>query len=562
MSAELPPRLPSEPPSAQEAILESFFSLRRTEFGPTQEVIEANIYDPGLAKAVRWTAPDNEPLYAAPLQIYNRQAVFHVIKESLLFGRNEELPDMHFVFLDIASFQSMNIPDRRGVLGGDYYLHLVARLFREAVQQHPKQADIFFGRYGGDEFLFSFGESLSVGEINAFVDGLGRTLASYQAYHRVGGRVDRAPISFKGDLEVISIPTQPVAREVFMYYLQRNLLLDAREVENATREYQNNPRATQVAEISSPLPGQIEEIALHYPVYRKLIDLALAVDKERSSQTYTRRLLHYFQSVHNDPLFEFPVLPFQEFTDHVAARPLTHLYAFDLKFIKEINDEFSLIRGDQAIVDFVKQITELFHPADLDQVTIGRRGGTLQIAIEDFNELDLSSVLNLQNFQKNPFFHYTSRARHVTIPVGFAKTKLHRHWAALHDRRRKKGNPAGNARLVQQLSGQNLARSQARFYREIAATIARSPALCEQIYDDYQNLRRGVTLPLADAAPWGLDELISIHFRGSKTLEKTGQLPDRYVQRLDWLLRALEKQKVPPQCLHTLHSLHPDILTR
>ena len=562
MSAELPSRPPSELLSAQQAILESFFSLRRTEFGPVQEVIEANIYDSGLAKAVHWVTPENKPLYAAPLQIYNRQAVFHIIKESLLFGRYEKLPRMHFVFLDIASFQSMNIPDQRGVLGGDYYLHLVARVFRKAIQEHPKQTDIFFGRYGGDEFLFSFGASLDVDEIHTFVGDLCRTLASYQAYYRVGGRVNPAPISLKGDPEVISVPEEPVAREVFVYYLQRNLLLNAREVENTAREYQNNPQAVQVAEISSPLPEQIEEVALQYPIYRKLIDLALTVDEEQESRTYTRRLLHYFQSVHNDPLFEFPVLPFHEFTNHVAARPLTHLYAFDLKFIKEINDEFSLIRGDQAIVDFVKQITELFHPADLDQVTIGRRGGTLQIAIEDFNELDLSSVLNLQNFQKNPFFHYTSRTRHVTIPVGFAKTKLHRHWAALHDRRRKKGNPAGNARLVQQLSGQNLARSQTRFYREIAAIIACSPALCEQIYDDYQNLRRGVTLPLADAAPWGLDELISIHFRGSKTLEETGRLPDRYVQRLDWLLRALEKQKVSPRCLHALHSLHPDILTR
>ena len=562
MSAERPSPPHSDPVSWHEDILKSFFTLRRTEFGPTKETIERRIYDPGLAKALTWTNPDHQTLFAPSLQVYNRQAIFHIIKQHLLFGPEESRYDTRFVFLDIASFQSMNIPDNRGVLGGDYYLKVVAGIFRQCVREHPKHADIFFGRYGGDEFLFSFGASLSTVEISDFLDGVARALTTQQAYYQVRGRVACGPIALKGRPEIITVPTEATAREVFVYYLQRNLLLNAEEIENAVADFQNNPEVSRATEFSSALPVQIEEARVNYPAYARLIDLAGQVDAAREGQVNTRRLLHYFQSIHSDPLFDFPVLPFGEFNERVATRPLSHLYAFDLKFIKEINDEFSLIRGDQAIVEFVEQILNLFAEADRDQISVGRRGGTLQIAVEAFSELDLTSVLNLQRFQKKPLFEYRSEEHRVQIPVGFAKTKLHRRRALLHSRRQEQGNYAANVRLIQQITGHNLQRSHDRFYRSLANIIERRPGLCARIYADYQILRLGQELPLSERGEWGLAELISIHLRGSKPLAGEGTLPDRYVRRLDTLLTFLEKKRLPPECLAALHGLHPDILTR
>jgi diguanylate cyclase (GGDEF)-like protein len=535
------PRTNSKQLQIQETILRDLLSLRRFEFGHYAQQITNKIYDPGLKNPIAWQDPCGVPHQTSGKNILNRQAIFYIIKQHMLNNIGEvRRENLKFVFLDIANFRAMNIPDKCGVLGGDYYINIIAKSIAEVLRLNEARDDIYFGRYGGDEFLVSFEESVEMDTIDTFIEQVRQKLATIQAFYLTKNGIVQKPITLKPDTPLITMPEPSMERELFVYYLERGLLLNAEEARMAVDDF-NSDTQTYLDNILHNnyryLSSQMRELELNNPYFIKVINAAKAIDESKNNKHYQQKLVNFFQSFDYDPLFKSSVLPYQEFYDYTSKKELSDVLVFDIKFVKEINDCFSLIRGDKLIVNITEQILNLFHPEDQDDISVGRRGGTITIAIKDFAQLRLETVNALHKFRRNPVVEFDNQHTQLSIPIGFGKSKLRSYSKIKYDYNLRQNKSERNLRILQNLQQESMRQSQKVFYKELANVFLRNPLLLEELLIALNTL----TIPKENKEISSNNLLYIRYLRGLKTLDSIQELDIRYFLRIKILLELLAK---------------------
>lgn len=550
--------------SNREAILEDIFndyySLKRVDFSAQKEIVENKIYDRGLNNEVIWHSPNHDVCFIKGLKVYNRNALFHLIKKDLLDEQYAiKNVNAKFCFIDLEYFSSMNIPDQFNILGGDYYIQLVALKIDSLIKTSYFADSIEFGRYGGDEFLLFFKDGIEEDSVLDFLQQVEAAIHEEVGFYKKNNHIVQSNITLKGDMDVISIPTDPLGKAIFELYLNRNLLLNSEEIEKAIYDFEfgdnegiytnslheKNPRYTD---------QRLEEYKINHPFYDRYFTLIEELSTLNNSPIYKQKLLNYFDNLYQDPLFNFEVLNFSDFDELVSQQPLSHLYIFDLKFVKEFNDKFSLIRGDQVIQKFVETISNLFHDEDKDVINIGRRGGTLKLSIPDFSQLRIESVNNLQRFRRNPCVELHNDIN-ITIPIGMHKQKLNTATKKIYNYNIQRQRYHKNLHIINSLYSKALVSSEEQLYLGFAQFITQHPEVLDIISWDFELLKNSHGYSTVSSKEFTYIDLLSRFLRSSKPLQGKS-IDDRYLVRMEKLIKAADSSNIGSELQQKILNLH------
>jgi diguanylate cyclase (GGDEF)-like protein len=537
-------------------ILDDFFNYRRTEFGSAKHTIETKVFDAGLRNPIEWTNPNGVTQFHKGLSIYNRLAHFHTIKENIFNYRGVFVqPNSSFVFIDIAKFSAMNIPDKFGTLGGDYYIKIVSQTIKKILNSEKLYNQLSFSRYGGDEFLI-YSPDLEKSEIATLYQKITEKLGEVEAFYLSRKVITRAPIHIKPTPKIITIPENKSLKRLFLTNLQRNLILDTNELNNIIQS--KTVIGSTMSRVSpKSMLSSVESMEIDYPDFSKIIKLAKKVDGQYGNKDNTHRLQRYFRDLHNDPMFDYPILPFNEFDREVSKISPSHFIAVDCKFIKEINDSFSIVKGDQVIQKFVDFVTSLFQKEELDDIIIGRRGGTLKLAIPDLSDYSLTSLNNILKIQKNPYFEIDLEDIKLRIPFGFSKMKLNQTTKRIFQHNILTEKSYRNIPSNSFYSGKTLASSEVNFQSELISLIQNIADSTSSILEYYSDLTSNHPLNININS---YSSLLSHYFCGIKKLTTENRIDDRYINRLESLFKHQNFKKLDNNKKQDLYTLHSNFL--
>ncbi|NJS41825.1 GGDEF domain-containing protein [Candidatus Gracilibacteria bacterium] len=116
-------------------------------------------------------------------------------------------------------------------------------------------------------------------------------------------------------------------------------------------------------------------------------------------------------------------MTFTEIYNKIESGRVGQLYTFDLRFIKEINDNLGLVSGDMAIKETWNQLRNKIDSQDEGYISFGRRGGTFYLVV------DKGYILSEQTMQAIDSFSHSnilSDENHETqsVPIGCASVSF------------------------------------------------------------------------------------------------------------------------------------------
>jgi GGDEF domain-containing protein len=183
-----------------------------------------------------YVTPEGETVVAPtaePVLMFRRAAFVHNVMEKA--GYNEErktfAENPSFIFLDLKDLFSANMAG-----AGDWLLSTAARTINDAAREYcteiGKSGAYATCRYGGDEFMVGT-SGLSSDEVKGLQQVIRDRLAGRTGYYlnAESGQVEERPIALNEEKNaVITVPEDPVERNIFLAYLNRGLILDGEQV--------------------------------------------------------------------------------------------------------------------------------------------------------------------------------------------------------------------------------------------------------------------------------------------------------------------------------------------
>ncbi len=528
----------------QKELLDNFFKLRRVDLGQYKTFYEKTIYEQDLLQEITWTTPEGEKLTQPGYKIFNRKALFQFIREKIIDTATNRIIDNQakFVFVDIKNFRATNIPDNNGILGGDYILkEVVTRLMKITKNFKDKnnsedQEQVRFGRYGGDEFLFFFSGSITDDAIKEFFEAIIHELNSIQAYFNFRGKIIKQNIQLKNNLNIISVPEKIENEKIFIHYLYRNILLDRREIDltkqNITDTSYKHFHRLSKQEILTRLHDHSDQLS-------QLVTIAETIDTIEHKPQYINKFITYYNHMVEDPLFERVVLQYNEFIEQLSSQPLSHILVFDLKFIKELNDNYGIAMGDKFIQQVLLQIMDKFDPSDREEILVGRRGGTFIIGIKSLKNFQLKSILFIHQFVKKPYIEVTVAAsKKVNIPIGFAKLRLSPNNRRLYQDAFKNKNYEKSLEHTKKLCAYTMSIAELKWYQELGKIIQLKPKIFSQIIQRISYLQNNSVSPSPEQInKISLEILTTLFFSGSRLISSSQPIAERYLNRLENLMK-------------------------
>jgi diguanylate cyclase (GGDEF)-like protein len=380
--------------------------------------------------------------------VLKRSSLIHLLIQQL-FNNHGEYNDTEVTFflIDIKNLRSADFPDQLGNKAADFILNNVAsRLDQMCRESLPSIVPIkaLLGRYGGDEFLITV-----IGAINnTTIEKINQLIASeiqkeHGFYKQNNGRILFKPVEIKNNTcEIIRIPKHKEKQLIFFHYLRQQLLLNTKDLENIyqisgsqnIQTIQNECDSNRDSCIYQSSQLNIDEKINYFekakPDLRTIIELAKQLDYviSNNKKIYQMRLLSFIENVVYDRLLNEEVRGFGDIGIEIQNGAFDQIYAFDIKFIKELNDQFSVLQGDMVILGFFQHISRLFTRSEKQEgIYFARRGGTILVGIKKNFTLSCESQSRIKRFLASKMIYITNSYFNLTIPVGVASLVFDEH---------------------------------------------------------------------------------------------------------------------------------------
>ncbi len=353
-----------------------------------------------------YVAPSGETVVAPtaqPVLMFRRAAFVHNVMEKAGYNQEQKTfaENPSFIFLDLKDLFSANMSG-----AGDWLLSTAARTINDAAREYcmeiGKSGSYATCRYGGDEFMVGT-SGLSSDEVRGLQQVIRNRLAGKTGYYlnAESGRVEERPIALNEEKNaVITVPEDPVERNIFLAYLNRGLILDGEQVgkvrglftKDGAFDEEGFESSVTHTKGESDLDRKIAGILLGSPDLSLAMTLADYIDrkeiavqpagKERAQLGRRKEnLVNLLEGVVYDGLLGENVLSFEGMQSELRRGNVQKMLCLDLKFVKEINDMSSYVEGDEQIQKLWEMVEARLDRADKRNYIFARRGGTLLIAL-------------------------------------------------------------------------------------------------------------------------------------------------------------------------------------
>ena len=424
-----------------------------TSFEKLLQKYTRNFVDNGLDNPKHFTHPEGRELIErAPVAMLNRAGFFQKLEEKIFneTGKYNGRP-VTVLNADITKLRNSDMvkdaldPENPSTYA-DILLQDTAKAFAELTHdlenylQLPEGVEVQVGRYGGDEFVFSVvgdGTGIIAYELQTLIkDRIGLIEAYY--LNETTGEVERRPAAIKNDtVERFEVPQDPTRADIFLHYLQQGLVFDEPQIEAVRDRFRNVKGEEDTGALLNFLHAEQDAQSI-YPegvesVYQKIqylfrknpLDGAMAFkaylyDRKHGTET-TAQVLEVIERVLYDSLLRARVQDFSRFQRDLEDKKYSTVWGFDMKFIKEINDNISYADADLAIRGLYETIVAGMSPEDQEAFVFSRRGGTFFVGLKtEAGQVNTSVFEHLNNLRQVQVLDSVQNPMGTTLPVGTA----------------------------------------------------------------------------------------------------------------------------------------------
>ncbi len=265
--------------------------------------------------------------------------------------------------------------------------------------------------------------------LEAILQQIKEKISQQKAYYSVNGKFNSQKIKLKEEAtKAISLPNAEIDREIFLWAVNKGSVINQKEIEflkqffgkdeNKIREYlKKNQRPKR--DYSTEALFLMHDLASKHPELAVPLYLANLLDQKADDENHTRLILvlRFVDEALYDPLLGEMVGSFEDFKNHLARGEFSRVFGMEFKFIKEVNDSFSIVVTDEMIKAFYQVINNQLGD-EADKVKIFRRGGSFFIGLKKGATLSqeaIDKLTELKTLKINKIFE-----QHVKLefPIG------------------------------------------------------------------------------------------------------------------------------------------------
>ncbi len=356
-----------------------------------------NFLDHGLAEKRTFFLGDQQ-YEAAAVPMFQRSAFVYEINKEINSRKELTLPDPKkaFMMIDIARVRDMDFiqKEKTGDKAADYVLNIVAAKLNNIVDDlnnrlKVRNIKVIAGRYGGDEFVLGLVGDYSAEDLREIEKEIKYVVNKTEAFYQ---KPDKSfvvgSVSLKNDkTDVIEIPNDAYGKRIFEFYFKKGLILNEEEIEtvkqftNEDQFYRISQGQESVTEV--PVVGQkIKDLCRYHKELEVPFAMAEWYDRQDPDRKMQEEVLRVVEEVFLDPMMEEKIHTISSFEKHMKQDGVDSLWSFDLKFVKEINDNLGFINGDKVIMALWQRIKDSINKEDMDKLVFARRGGTFVMALK------------------------------------------------------------------------------------------------------------------------------------------------------------------------------------
>ncbi len=506
-------------------------------------------FDSGLIQNRQLICLDGKIHHAPGILILKRSSILHLVSQKIFSkdGVYKETP-ITFLLLDIKNLRSADFPDSMGNKAADFILNNVASRLYALLSSSPllSQHNPLLGRYGGDEFLIVVFETFTEDQLKKINDEIVTEIAKDVGFYRLnGGGVEVKPVTIKhNQCDVIVPPTDKTEQLVFFYYLKRQLILNSHDIiqilddleQQMGKEIKQNPLSQSLYFTDcSTIEQKITYLSTSKKDLATIITLAKHIDENNNNNDAKNLLVNFVDEVVYDSLLGEEIRGFGDIGIEIQNGAFSELYGFDVKFIKEFNDEFSIVRGDILIRCFFNVIRDCFTQNEREEIVyFARRGGTMIVGIKKDKSLSKETHNRLLQLLQTHTIPLYFKQQIITIPIGTASYKFD-----IND------HPS-----YQHIINQIVSQVELTWYQNISYILCCDIQIMENFIEQY-NIRSSpkeeFRIDLSNKTSIKLADLLFVYFLSNKSfhLFENKQLPLRYFDRIKMLIEAIKTSDIP-----------------
>lgn len=364
------------------------------------------IFDPGLSRSVSTQKEKFGPVY-----LLTRSAWIDQIEKRLGENFNNLIG---IVMIDIADLSKVN---QISSTYGDLLLVKAALGLEEALRKIEKKYQNYWlipCRYGGDEFSIavikkSEEEEKKILDPEQVLKEVKSEISSKKHFYKNNeGTEIEENISLKLEsTKVIEVPDDEISKKIFFWSLNQGSVLDEKEIAIFKKVFDDDPdkieeylRVNLRKLINKEYPLiAMQALSKKHPELAGPLFLADVLDQEEtrvknSPNPIRRRLkliLRLIDRSLNDCLLNDRILSFADFKDHLSD--FNAVIGIEMKFIKELNDHYSMVLADEIIKSLYQKIIQQIPENEQPKIQIFRRGGSFFIGIKEPLDQETSDAL-------------------------------------------------------------------------------------------------------------------------------------------------------------------------
>jgi GGDEF domain-containing protein len=482
--------------------------------------------------------------------ILKRSSLIHLLIEKL-FDENGKFNNTEatFFLIDIKNLRSADFPDQLGNKAADFILNNVASRLDQMCRETLSliiPTKTLIGRYGGDEFLIAVTGNITESttkKINELV--VAEIGKEFGFYKQNNGKILFKSVEIKNNTcEIIRIPNHKEKQTIFLHYLKQQLLLNTKDLENIyeisgsrninsiQNEYDTNRNSCIYQSNSLKIDEKIAYFEKTKPDLRTIIELAKKLDEiiQSDQKIYQTRLLSFIENVVYDRLLNEEVRGFGDIGIEIQNGAFREIYAFDIKFIKELNDQFSVLQGDMVILGFFQHISQLLSRKEKQEgIFFARRGGTILVGIKKNFTLSGESQKQLRLFLDSGMINISNSYFSLTIPVGISRLIF---------------SESAEGQRYETLIDKLLTEAILSWHRMIVPLFLNSSANINAFMEELAlrtNNEKPLEVDCTTTQMLEVKKLIYLYFLGSHSCSEyeNNILPIRYIDRLNVLIEYL-----------------------
>jgi GGDEF domain-containing protein len=373
-----------------------------------------NVMDSGLSSIKEMTDPETgEHLQEDGIAMLSRAGFFYKIQQQIL-DKDGEYNGKPITILNADITKLRNSDMVKDILNpknpstyADILLQKTARAFKDIVEnlnefvEIPLGTKIELGRYGGDEFVFSIVGEISSHSLSRIKTLICKRIELIEAYYmdEETQKIVRKPAGIKNnEIEEFQVPKDPQHQDIFVHYLKQGLVFNNEQIESFRDRFRNkkgeliheklieflneDKKYNNIYAQENPLITEKIEFLLNQYHEDGLIAMKAYLYDQTHGTNTAEEIISILEYVLYDSLLRARVYDFNKFKSNLNNGNYSNVWGYDMKFIKEINDNISYADADLGIRSLWTEIKSSIPEKDRQYFDFARRGGTFFISLK------------------------------------------------------------------------------------------------------------------------------------------------------------------------------------